>query len=64
MEVILIIGGIIAGLIFLSFVIWKILELDEQVKFLNHKIEYLEHLQSQEPEQQINIDYQNLNQEL
>lgn len=63
MEIVYI-GVLIFFLIFLGFILWLLMEAREEVKYLKIKLRILENKIDQEPEQQINIDYQNLNQEL
>ena len=63
MEITIIITVIFFCLI-LGFFLWKVMNLQEDVTFLKNEVEYLKILQSQEPEEKINIDYENLKQEL
>lgn len=55
---------VISFCILCGYMLWKLLEAQEDIKWLKHEVEYLKHLQSQEPEQQINIDYEILKEEL
>lgn len=55
---------VISFCILCGYILWKLLEAQEDIKWLKHEIEYLRYLQSQEPEQQINIDYEILKEEL
>jgi uncharacterized protein YxeA len=64
MEIVIAIILIFILIIILGFILWRLTEANEDIKFLTHKVNLLENKVNQEPEPTVNIDYENLKQEL